>query len=204
VPPLQVKEVGMRLLVVMLVCMLLVIIACGGSSAEEGAEDAGGPTTEVSGQDSGGDTADSGTTAPQTDTTQTSANSGDESPAPEVGEAGSFTVNGTEFAVTLLNRCIPFSDAPGNTDLQGLSQGTGAKINLVQAGEMTEVSVDGSRIEEMFGSIAFGGDSAISASTVSGDRWTGSATVGDSLGSGKTVDITWDVMVPAEAQDCGL
>ena len=194
----------MRRQVVLFVCMLLVITACGGPSGDESAEDAGGPTTEVSGQDSGEDTADSGTTVPQTDVTQTTADSGDESPAPEVGEEGSFTVNGTEFAVTLLNRCIPFSDAPGNIDLQALAQGTGAKINLVQAGEMTEVSVDGSRIEEMFGSIAFGADPAVSASTVSGDRWTGSAIVGDSLGSGETVDITWDVMVPAEAQDCGL
>ena len=56
----------------------------------------------------------------------------------------------------------------------------------------------------MFGSIAFGSDPVVDASSLEGDRWTGSATVGDSLDSGATVDIVWDVMVPPEAVDCSL
>lgn len=120
------------------------------------------------------------------------------------GEGGSFTVNGTEFAVTFLNRCIPFQDEPGNIDLQALAQGQGGKLNLYVAGEFVEVSVDGSGIQEMFGSIAFGNSPVVHDSAVNGDRWTGSATVGDSLESGDTVDITWDVMIPSEAIDCSL
>jgi hypothetical protein len=76
-------------------------------------------------------------------------------------------------------------------------------------GGTTEVSVDGSGIEEMFGSIAFAGDSfdedgGVHSSEVAVDRWTGSATLDDAFDSGDTVDATWDVMVPTEAQDCGL
>ncbi len=159
-------------------------------------------------------TAAPSTTAPNTTvtagndtaTTTTAASDdggGTEPPGqPDVGETGSFTVNGTEFAVTTLNRCIPFQDAPGNVDLQALAGG--AKLNLVQFGGVTEVSVDGSTINEMFGSIAFGEAPVVAASDIAGDRWTGSATVGDSLGSSETVEVTWDVMVPAEARDCSL
>ena len=59
---------------------------------------------------------------------------------------GSFGVNGTEFAVTFLNRCIPFGGEDGKTiDLQPLAQGQGAQLNLygdgglprgVRAGEL--------------------------------------------------------------------
>lgn len=198
----------MRRLILLLVSILLVITACGGSSGEENTGDPGAATTEVSEPDDE-DSADTDTTVPQTDTTQTTATGGDESATPEVGEAGSFTVNETEFVVTLLNRCIPFSDSPGNLDLQALAQGEGAKLNLVLMGGTTEVSVDGSGIQEAFGSMAFAGDSfdedgGVQSSEIAGDRWTGSATLYDSLDSGETVDVIWDVMVPAEAQDCGL
>lgn len=119
-----------------------------------------------------------------------------------VGEAGSFTVNGTEFAATLLNRCVPFSDAPGNLDLQALAQG--AQLNLVLLGDTVEVSVQGIAIESEFGSIAFGQDPVVNESSVADDRWTGTATVADSLGSGDTVGIVWDVQIPSDVNDCSL
>jgi len=119
-----------------------------------------------------------------------------------VGEAGSFTVNGIEYAVTRLNRCIPFNDVPGDLDLQALAQG--AQLNLYLMGGTAEVSVQGSAIESEFGSIAFGEDPVVNESSVTDDRWTGSATVGDSLGSGETVDLTWDVQLPSEINDCSL
>jgi hypothetical protein len=71
-------------------------------------------------------------------------------------------------------------------------------------GGTVEASVQGSAIEDAFGSLSFGQDPVVHESTVSDDRWTGSATVGDSRGSGETVDITWDVMVPSEIRDCSL
>jgi hypothetical protein len=188
-----------RTLISVVFVMILVGAACGGPEGGDGTqvpEDAGTTVPDAPPQTTAPDS------APQT--TAPSDEGGETPEEPEIGEAGSFTVDGTEFAVTLLNRCIPFSDQPGNIDLQALAQGQGAKLNLVLMGGTTEVSVDGSGIQELFGSIAFGQDPAVSESTVSEDRWAGSATVGDSLGSGETVDITWDVMVPAEAQDCGL
>jgi hypothetical protein len=194
---LEVKEDGMRRPMVVVVCALLVVAACGGSSNPEGAES---PTITATGQG----TPSTNTTAPSPSTTRTTEDTSGGGQTPEVGEASSFTVDDIEFAVTLLNRCIPFSDSPGNIDLQALAQGQGAKLNLVLLGETTEVSVDGGGIRERFGSRAFGKNPVVDASEVSGDRWTGSATVGDSMGSETTVEIAWDVMVPAEARDCGL
>ena len=119
-----------------------------------------------------------------------------------IGDAGSFAVNGMEFGVTNLNRCIPSPDSPGNLDLQPIAPG--AQLNLYLVGATVEASVQGSAIEDAFGSLSFGQDPVVHESTVSDDRWTGSATVGDSFGSGETVDITWDVMVPSEIRDCSL
>lgn len=132
-----------------------------------------------------------------------SSRAGDE-PAdqPEVGASGSFTVNDEEFAVTLLNRCIPFFDEPGNIDLQALAQAQGAQLNLSVLGAMLDVSVQGFVIEEMFGSISFGSEFLADDFEVSNDRFTGSATVSDVLGSGETVELAWDVMVPSEVLDC--
>jgi hypothetical protein len=169
----------------------LALAACASSAPES---EASGP--EVSAPASEGEPAASTASAP--------VESAPADPQPPAGEAGTFTVNETQFAVTFLNRCIPFSDQPGNIDLQPIAQGQGAQLNLELFGDSVDVSVQGSAIEEEFGSLAFGEDPVVHESTVSGDRWTGSATVGDSLGSGETVDISWDVMVPSEAQDCSL
>lgn len=69
---------------------------------------------------------------------------------------------------------------------------------------MLDVSVQGSSVEEMFGSISFASDFLADGFEVANDRFTGSATVSDALGSGETVDLTWDVMVPSEIRDCSL
>lgn len=91
-------------------------------------------------------------------------------------------------------------------DLQALATGEqgAAKLNLSLLGDFLDVSVDGGGISNQFGSIAFGSDADVQASELNGDRWTGSATVGDSLGSVDTVDLTWDVMIPDEINDCSL
>ena len=134
-----------------------------------------------------------------------------QAPAPSeaatIGEAGSFTVDGTlgaaEYAVTDLNRCVPFSEGDGNLDLQALAPG--AQLNLVLLGGTTEVSVQGPVIGSQTGSIAYGSSGgSIGESTVSGGRWTGSATLADSLGSVLSVDVTWDVMIPSDVNDCSL
>ncbi len=126
-----------------------------------------------------------------------------------MGEAGSFTVNGTEFAVTLLNRCIPFGGEDGQTiDLQPIAQGQGGELFLYGTADSLEVSVQGNTVNEMYGSIAFTADpfgtGEIQESSIDGDRWTGSATLNDALDVAEPVSVTWDVMIPDEIRDCSL
>ena len=192
---------------VVVAVFVLIVAACGGSDEGGGdGGDEGGVETTAAATNSGDDGGSTETTAAAVTGDDGGEGDGEAAPEqPEVGEAGSFTVNGTAFTVTFLNRCIPFTDGPGNIDLQALAQGQGAMLNLYVAGDSLEVSVDGSGIQEMFGSIAFGAaDQVVHESTTAGDRWTGSATVGDSLETVDPVDISWDVMIPSEVRDCSL
>lgn len=156
-----------------------------------------------------GDVSSDPNSVPEATATTASAGNGGGGETPQVTEMGSFSVNDTEFAVTFLNRCIPFGGEDGQTiDLQPLAQGQGAQMNLYGTAESLEVSVQGNTVEDLFGSIAFAadpfGDGEIQESTINGDRWNGSATLVDSRGSGESVEITWDVMIPGEAVDCSL
>lgn len=190
-----------------LLVLAVMLVAAGCSGSDDGSESevtsaSPEPTVSESSDTSSGGGDDDGTTVTTGDV---GGEEGDE-PAdqPEVGASGSFTVNDEEFAVTLLNRCIPFSDQPGNIDLQALAQAQGAQLNLTVLAAMLDVSVQGFAIEEMFGSISFTSEFLADGFEVSNDRFTGSATVSDALGSGETVDLAWDVMVPSEVLDCSL
>lgn len=164
------------------VVMLTMLAACGGTTAEPDASEPG--------------------SAPASDGAPDAAPS-DAAPAqPETGEAGSFTVDDTSFAVTNLNRCIPFSESADDLDLQ--ARAPGAQLNLYLDGGSTDVSVQGSAVQELAGSMAFGLEGDDPESSISGDRWTGSATVVDAMGSGTSVDLTWDVQIPSEIRDCSL
>lgn len=185
---------------IVLICSLAVIAACGDSESDP-TTPPGGPTSTASDEGGSEDIPDT-SSPPETTTPQSTEDNQAESPAPAVGEGGTFTVNEIEFAVNLLNRCIPFSDSDDDIDLQALAQG--AKLNLVLIDGTTEVSVDGTAIGDEFGSVAFGSDPAVTSSEVTEGRWSGLATVGDSMGSGETVEISWDVMIPQEIRDCGL
>lgn len=201
---------------VLVLALVLVVAACGGSDDDGGGTDEGGSGTTVAAADDGGagttapvESSDTTTSAPadSSDTTTSAESGGGETP--EVTEMGSFTVNGTEFAVTFLNRCIPFGGEDGVTiDLQPIAQGQGAQLNLYGTADSVEVSVQGSTISDMFGSIAFAadpfGNGEIQESSIDGDRWTGSATLNDALQAVDPVDVTWDVMIPPEAIDCSL
>ena len=184
----------------LLVILAMVAAACGGSD-DGGSNDAanGGTETTAPSNDGGGD--DDGST----DTTEPSNDDGAETPdPPAVGEEGSFTVNGTEFAVTLLNRCIPFGgEGSSDIDLQSLAQGQGAELFLYGDGDSVEVTVQGGTIQDMFGSIAFV-TSQTDENNLSGDRWSGSATLDDALSVADPVSVTWDVMVISEIRDCSL
>lgn len=184
-----------RLWLVLATVFVVALSACGsddGGSNDEVNNGAGTTAAPVgSGNDGNSDT----TTAPQTTVTTAPADNGGGRETPEITEMGSFSVNDTEFAVTFLNRCIPFGGEDGQTiDLQPLAQGQGAQMNLYGTADSLEVSVQGNTVEDMVGSIAFAadpfGDGEIQESTIDGDRWSGSATLLDSLGSGKSVDVT--------------
>ena len=197
---------------VILLAMSLLLAACGGGSTEGNGDDGGDQPTATQPADNGGggdDGSSDPTSAPETTATTAPAGNGGGGETSEVTEMGRFSVNDTEFAVTFLNRCIPFGGEDGQTiDLQPLAQGQGAQMNLYGTADSLEVSVQGNTVEDMFGSIAFAadpfGDGEIQESTIDGDRWSGSATLVDSLGSGKSVEVTWDVMIPDEAIDCSL
>lgn len=184
--------------------LVLVLAACGGDDGADTTQPAQTPqTTEAANGDGGADTTAT-TAAP--DTTAPATGGGD---TPAVTEMGSFTVNGTEFAVNLLNRCIPFSGPDSDEiDLQPIAQGQGAGLNLYGTADSVEVSVQGTAVEEIGGTNSFGadsfGDGEIRGSSIDGDRWTGEATLADSYGSESTVEVTWDVMIPDEVRDCSL
>ena len=198
------------------VVLVVALAGCGGgTTADTASSEATDPPTAAvtdatdAPTEEPDDVSSDPTSAPETTTTTAPAGNGGGGETPEVTEMGSFSVNDTEFAVTLLNRCIPFGGEDGQTiDLQPLAQGQGAQLNLYGTADSLEVSVQGSAVEDMFGSIAFSadpfGDGEIQESTIDGDRWTGSATLLDSLGGGDSVEVTWDVMIPGEAIDCSL
>jgi len=170
--------------------VVLVLAACGGDDSGDSGSD---PTSSTAATD---------TTAP--------GDAGGGGDIPAVTEMGSFTVNGTEFAVNFLNRCIPFSGPDSEEiDLQPIAQGQGAGLNLYGTADSVEVSVQGTAVEEIggtnsFGADSFGDDGDIRASSIDGDRWTGEATLADSYGSESTVEVTWDVMIPDDIRDCSL
>lgn len=190
--------------------LVLALAACGG---DDGSEDGADTTVAagVAGDDGGADTTAPADTTASADTTAPADDGGGSGgDTPEVTEMGSFTVDGTEFAVTFLNRCIPFSGPDSeDIDLQPIAQGQGAALNLYGTADSVEVSVQGTAVEEIggtnsFGADSFGDDGEIRASSIDGDRWTGEATLADSYGSDSTVEVTWDVMIPEEIADCNL
>ena len=184
---------------------MLVVAACGGS--EDGADGGDEGSNAATATNAPTTVAESGSSSPDT-TAPSDEGSGDADAPPAVTEMGSFTVNDTEFAVTLLNRCIPFEGPDSDViDLQPIAQGQGAQLNLNGTSDFIELSVQGSAIREMFGSISFEADSFDDGeiqSTVDGGRWTGSATLNDALDEADPVTIVWDVMIPDEIVDCSL
>lgn len=187
--------------------MALMVAACGGGDDGVGADTTAPPVDEGGGAD---------TTAPPDDDSGSDPTTGPETPdstAPagggavnhEISELGSFTVNGILLAVSFSIRCIPSGDGADNISLQGVAQGeSGGTLDLRKGSNFVEVTVDGSNFEEMFGSrafvSAFGTESDVSE--VSGDRWTGSATLFDQLEVADPVEVTWDMMIPDETTDC--
>ena len=111
----------------LLATLFVVVLSACGSDEGTSSDGTDAPDTTLASSDSDDGGSDA-TSAPET--TATTAPAGNvETPA--VTEMGSFSVNETEFAVTFLNRCIPFGGEDGQTiDLQPLAQGQGATLFL--------------------------------------------------------------------------
>ncbi|NNJ46266.1 MAG: hypothetical protein HKP18_00385, partial [Acidimicrobiia bacterium] len=121
------------------IVLVVVLSACGGDDSGGSDEVNSGADTTVA---SGGD-GDGGNTDPTSASTTTTAPAGN-TETPPATEMGSFSVNDAEYAVTFLNRCIPFGGEDGETiDLQPLAQGQGAQLNLYGTADSLEVSVQG-------------------------------------------------------------
>lgn len=185
-----------------------------------------------------GDDDDSDTAANAQDTKADDATS-DEDEAPDGGGSpddlvfeasdSSFTLDGNEFEVQGILRCIPFStdDEPldGELDIQALDEdGTvlfleyspgdedqrqamedqGAPPELLdQFGPRTFVSFQSGATQELYGVQYIDGDTEFDSSEVTDDRMTGAATITDDE-TGQVVDVTWDVEIPPETKDCSL
>ena len=194
-----------RFYLALTVSVVLIAAACGGSDEGGDDEDVNSTTATTAATTEQGNGDGTTTTSPE----DNGGSDSEPQDQPPVGEAGSFTVNDTEFAVTLLNRCIPFGGEDGQTiDLQTLAQGQGGELFLYGTADSVEVSVQGNTVNEMYGSIAFTADpfgtGEIQESSIDGDRWTGSATLNDALDVAEPVSVTWDVMIPDEVRDCSL
>ena len=110
---------GEKLRLSIAMVLILVLAACGGDADGTAGTQAVIDTTVAP---AGGDDDDSPdpTSAPDPATTASTSGAVE---TPEITEMGSFSVNDTEFAVTFLNRCIPFGGEDGETiDLQPLAQ----------------------------------------------------------------------------------
>ncbi|MDE0804761.1 MAG: hypothetical protein OSA99_15740 [Acidimicrobiales bacterium] len=180
----------------LLALVLLFAAACGGDD-----DDASGAT---SGDDDAA-ASDDASDDPGEDTSDDADDDDDgDDEAPATGEFGTITINGDAYAVSTLNRCIPFSESDDDLDLQAL--GDGVKINIyASSGTIDDVSVDGSTVESEYGSRAFGGfDSQIHDQSTDGGRAMGSATMPDAMGGTDTVEVEWDVEIPSDVRDCSL
>jgi hypothetical protein len=191
---------------IVILTIALTAAACGGSDSEalDSSEPSASESTDTAPAAGDDDSSTQTTAAPAEVDADAEPDVATPEPAeqPPVGENGSFTINGFEFTVNSLNRCMPFFDQPGDIDLQTIAQG--GLLNLAVVSGMLDVSVQGSTVKQMFGSISFGSDFLAEDFEVSDDRMTGSATLVDALGSGETVEASWDVKVPSEIRDCSL
>lgn len=136
------------------------------------------------------------------------ADSGAATPAPQPGGGGTFAINGTQFTIDYSRgRCIDGN--PEEIDLYYEAAQTRLllwKWPPDSSGEYSvDVEVGGNDFAERFGDHSFTSNFAtVTEAVIAGDRFTGSATgLGGDDDPSKTVDVVWDVIIPADAMNCG-
>lgn len=188
------------------IVLSLLLVACGGSTAEPGGN--GGTTT----------------TGPQTPTTtggsatSTSTIPGATTPPPSSGSVdGEVVINGVTHGIDEMLRCEPFGDDPNALDLTALGQGYTlfVVIEFFAGSPFHELSIQGIAAGGVFneGASQVGGSWVTMDSeetldgppfTVSGDRISGAMTLVESFSRDGTLDVSFDVPVPSEIEDCSL
>ena len=184
------------------------LAACGGDD-DDGGDDA--PTATSAPADAG----DAGDGEAMDDDDGDAGDGGGDPPSGGSGD-GVIEVDGERFDVTSLLRCEPFSEGDDNLDLQAGAAGGLRLFIYVNAGDALlqhELSIQGGGVGVFSGSASLlGGDWVDDdGNSVSGppfevgeDRISGSLTLSDARGGDATVDVSFDVAIPGDIEDCSL
>ena len=199
-----------------LMAVISLVTACGGSGGDSTPDDTPGADQATT------------TTAPAPETPVDEPEDG-EPPAGGVGDPGGIqmvpagnstvSVDGTALAPQELLRCIPFQEDDDRLDLTVLGDGFQLFINVTESSD-NELTIQGRAVGDgestgVFAASMFSldGESWINDEsevtdhtpfTWTGDRVSGSMTLLDIFDSGDTVEVTFDVIVPPDTQDCSL
>jgi len=177
------------------------LTACGGGSddSNEGAapvDDVAGSDGQSDGSDDSAGTAD--------DATDTGDGSTDGSTGASDEVLGTVTVDGVAYEITTLRNCDPLDEGPieRELELQGLGDAEGERVQIdvyvqrIGGNPFDDVSWSGP--EGVFGNPA---DARVEISA-DGTSVTGSATLDDAMTQTETIDVEFDLAVPADTISC--
>jgi hypothetical protein len=206
----------LRSLVILFAAFFLAgAVACGGDD-DSGSSSApsGGAPAASGGSDDGGDDATPDDEGDESDDDPQPVDSGGSSG----GEVGHVVADGQRFSVSQVIRCEAFFEGEDNLDLQAVASDgiiLFVTLNTPSAGlTEQEVSIQGGGLG-VFGARAssptgdepwFDGetDAELLAPlfAVIGDRVTGLVQLLDPRGSGDTLDVSFEISIPADIIDC--
>ncbi len=171
--------------------LLLVLTACGSDTdepdgiAEQSAEETADDADPVAAEEQ----------VAEEETTE---------PDPASAEQGIVIVDGTEYSITELRNCEPLDDGvfERELELQGLGEADGERVQidvyLQQANGVDLHEVSWSGPEGVFG----GPENPNITLDAAGTSVRGVATLVDSMTQTETVQVDFDLAVPAETIDC--
>lgn len=185
-----------------LLALVLTLAACGADNADESAPEVASPEVEAE-----------AAAAPEPDLSEDAEDGGeepaedataDEDATAEGGGMGSVTVDGQTYEVTELRNCEPLDDGTieRSLELQGIGTLDGERFQIdvyqeaIAGVPFDDVSWSGP--EGVFG----GPEDAQIALDEEGERVSGTATLLDAMTQTDTLDIEFDLEVPAETIPC--
>jgi hypothetical protein len=188
------------------IILSLLLVACGGSTAEPG-ENGGTTTPGAQATTTTGGSGTATSTIPDITTPRPSSGSVD----------GEVVIDGVTHGINEMLRCEPFGDDPDSLDLTAIGQGYTLfiVIEFFVGSPFHELSIQGNAAGGVFSAAASEiGGSWITVDTeetldgppftVSGDRISGAMTLVESFSGNGTLDVSFDVPVPSDIEDCSL